>query len=98
MKQSNGRFGVSDRMAWFCATMPQRCLHVTTVPAMLAEFGGNQSELAKKLGTERGTIRKYKDDQDAKHHAIVNGVLFVQRRGSGGNEKGEADAVDLVRP
>jgi len=96
MKQPQSRFGVSDRMAWFNATMPQRCIHVTTVPAMLAVHGGNITKVAERLGAERGTISKYKDDPDAEHHAIVNGVLFVQRRCA--SKKGEANAANMVRP
>lgn len=98
MKKSESRFGVSERITWFNATMPQRCIHVTTVPAMLAQVGGNQSELAKRLGAERATIRKYMTDQNAEHHAIVNGILFVQRRGSSGSKKETADAANLVHP
>lgn len=92
MKKSESRFGVSERIAWFNVTMPQRCIHVTTVPAMLAEVGGSQAELARRLGAERATIRKYKNDPDAEHHAIVNGILFVQRRGASGSKKGSNHA------
>ena len=48
---------------------------VKTIPDMLVEAYGNQTEVAR----SRGTVRKYVDDKDGKMHAIVNDVLMVHR-------------------
>ncbi|HFO4355777.1 TPA: protein ninH [Escherichia coli] len=52
---------------------------VKTIPDMLVEAYGNQTEVARRLKCSRGTVRKYIDDKDAKKHAVVNGVLMVHR-------------------
>lgn len=49
---------------------------VKTVPDLLVDVRGNQSELARRLNVNRGTLRKYLYDKDAKFHAIVNGVFM----------------------
>ncbi|EEW8345546.1 TPA: phage NinH family protein, partial [Escherichia coli] len=50
---------------------------VKTIPDMLVEAYGNQTEVARRLKCSRGTVRKYVDDKDGKMHAIVNDVLMV---------------------
>ncbi|APK49749.1 TPA: protein ninH [Escherichia coli] len=52
---------------------------VKTIPDMLVEAYGNQTEVARRLKCSRGTVRKYVDDKDWKMHAIVNDVLMVHR-------------------
>ncbi|BBC51062.1 protein ninH [Escherichia coli] len=52
---------------------------VKTIPDMLVEAYGNQTEVARTLNCSRNTVRKYIDDKDAKKHAVVNGVLMVHR-------------------
>ncbi len=52
---------------------------VKTIPDMLVEAYGNQTEVARRLKCSRGTVRKYVDDKDGKMHAIVNDVLMVHR-------------------
>lgn len=47
---------------------------VKTIPDMLVEAYGNQTEVARRLKCSRGTVRKYVDDKDGKMHAIVNDV------------------------
>ncbi|EOD2524066.1 phage NinH family protein [Escherichia coli] len=63
---------------------------VKTIPDMLVEAYGNQTEVARRLKCSRGTVRKYVDDKDGKMHAIVNDVLMVHRGWSG--EGGELPA------
>ncbi len=45
---------------------------VKTIPDMLVEAYGNQTEVARRLKCSRCTVRKYVDDKDGKMHAIVN--------------------------
>ncbi|HFI8652875.1 TPA: phage NinH family protein [Escherichia coli] len=52
---------------------------VKTIPDMLVEAYGNQTEVARRLKCSLGTVRKYVDDKDGKMHAIVNDVLMVHR-------------------
>ncbi|AUY80941.1 protein ninH [Salmonella enterica] len=52
---------------------------VKTIPDMLVEAYGNQTEVARRLKCSRVTVRKYVDDKDGKMHAIVNDVLMVHR-------------------
>ncbi|EQB1035941.1 protein ninH, partial [Escherichia coli] len=49
---------------------------VKTIPDMLVEAYGNQTEVARILNCSRNTIRKYTGDKEGKRHAIVNGVLM----------------------
>ncbi len=42
---------------------------VKTIPDMLVEAYGNQTEVARRLKCSRGTVRKYVDDKDGKMHA-----------------------------
>lgn len=39
---------------------------VKTIPDMLVEAYGNQTEVARRLKCSRGTVRKYVDDKDGK--------------------------------
>ncbi|EDI2301904.1 TPA: protein ninH, partial [Pseudomonas aeruginosa] len=41
---------------------------VKTIPDMLVETYGNQTEVARRLKCSRGTVRKYVDDKDGKMH------------------------------
>ncbi|EIG2354369.1 protein ninH [Escherichia coli] len=62
---------------------------VKTIPDMLLEAYGNQTEVARILNCNRATVRKYIGDKEGKRHAIVNkegkrhaivnGVLMVHR-------------------
>ena len=52
---------------------------VKTIPDMLVETYGNQTEVARRLKCSRGTVSKYVDDKDGKMDAIVNDVLMVHR-------------------
>ncbi|MBB7083544.1 protein ninH [Escherichia coli] len=52
---------------------------VKTIPDMLVEEYGNQTEVARILNCSRNTIRKYIGDKEGKRHAVVNGVLMVHR-------------------
>jgi len=52
---------------------------LNTIPELLIITRGNQTEAAKKLNSNRATIRKYARDFTASQHAIVNGVLMVYR-------------------
>jgi hypothetical protein len=61
------------------ATGGRMTFSVKTIPDMLVEAYGNQTEVARKLKCSRNTIRKYVDDKDGKMHAIVNDVLMVHR-------------------
>lgn len=61
------------------ATGGRMTFSVKTIPDMLVEAYGNQTEVARRLKCSRGTVRKYVDDKDGKMHAIVNDVLMVHR-------------------
>jgi hypothetical protein len=52
---------------------------LTTIPELLTLTRGNQTEAARKINSNRATIRKYARDFKATQHAIVNGVLMVYR-------------------
>lgn len=56
---------------------------VKTIPDLLVETRGNQSEVARILSCNRGTVMKYNRDTNGKYHAIVNGVLMMKHRGRG---------------
>lgn len=58
---------------------------VKTIPDMLVETYGNQTEVARRLNCSRNTVLKYVGDKTGKRHAIVNGVLMVHRGWSGRN-------------
>ncbi|EBF6822206.1 TPA: protein ninH, partial [Salmonella enterica subsp. enterica serovar Infantis] len=49
---------------------------VKTIPDMLIETYGNQTEVARRLSCHRNTVRRYLYDKEARYHAIVNGVLM----------------------
>ncbi|EGZ7372372.1 protein ninH, partial [Escherichia coli] len=44
---------------------------VKTIPDMLVEAYGNQTEVARILNCNRATVRKYIGDKEGKRHAIV---------------------------
>ncbi|WP_338637014.1 protein ninH [Erwinia persicina] len=52
---------------------------IQTIPEMLINTRGNQTEVARMLKSSRGTIRKYVNDRKAQRHAIVNGTLMIFR-------------------
>ncbi|MDU7480374.1 MAG: protein ninH [Hafnia alvei] len=62
---------------------------IRTIPDMLVDTYGNQSELARRLRINRETISKYLNDKQAKQHAIVNGVFMTARGDSGKNRWGK---------
>ncbi|MBI0277102.1 protein ninH [Hafnia alvei] len=62
---------------------------IRTIPDMLVDTYGNQSELARRLHINRETISKYLNDKEAKHHAIVNGVFMSSRGDCGKNRWGK---------
>ncbi|HBC1013303.1 TPA: phage NinH family protein [Escherichia coli] len=62
---------------------------VKTIPDMLIETYGNQTEVARRLKCSRCTVRKYISDKDGKMHAIVNDVLMVHRGWSERDELSE---------
>lgn len=56
---------------------------IKTIPDILIEVRGNQSEAARQLACSRNTILRYSRDTKAQFHAIVNGVLMVHQGGRG---------------
>lgn len=56
---------------------------IKTIPDILVEVRGNQSEAARRLSCHRDTVKRYLHDKEAQHHAIVNGVLMVHQGGRG---------------
>lgn len=56
---------------------------VTTIPEMLIETRGNQSEVARRLDTRRETVRKYVYDYTGAYHVVVKGRLYTRRGGYG---------------
>ncbi|HEM8614601.1 TPA: phage NinH family protein [Citrobacter amalonaticus] len=62
---------------------------VKTIPDMLIETYGNQTEVARRLNCSRNTVLKYVGDKNGKRHAIVNGVLMVHRGWSGRHDRNQ---------
>ncbi|ELY5802123.1 phage NinH family protein [Cronobacter sakazakii] len=56
---------------------------IKTIPEMLIETYGNQTEVARKLSCDRSTVKRYSRDNECKYHAIVNGILMVHQGGRG---------------
>lgn len=54
-----------------------------TIPELLVKTRGNQTEVARLLDCNRGTVAKYIYDKDATQHIIVNGRLMVDASGKG---------------
>lgn len=52
---------------------------IQTIPELLIQTRGNQTEVARILKCNRATVKKYANDKDAKMHVIVNDVLMVHR-------------------
>jgi len=50
---------------------------IETIPELLVKTRGNQSDLARKLGISRLTLKKYINDKGMKEHVIINGVLMT---------------------
>lgn len=44
-----------------------------TIPALLSNrfYRGNQSLLAKEMGINRGTLRKYMNDEEGDYHVVI---------------------------
>lgn len=62
---------------------------VKTIPDMLIETYGNQTEVARRLNCSRNTVLKYVGDKNGERHAIVNGVLMVHRGWSGRHDRNQ---------
>lgn len=62
---------------------------IKTIPDMLIEAYGNQTEVARRLSCHRDTVRRYVYDNESKYHAIVNGVLMVHRGWSGRHDSNQ---------
>ncbi|MFQ6245288.1 helix-turn-helix domain-containing protein [Yersinia enterocolitica] len=60
-------------------------VEIRTIPEMLIDTRGNMSALAKMLGINRATVKKYHRDKEAKYHAIVNGIFMASHGDSGKN-------------
>jgi hypothetical protein len=52
---------------------------IKTIPELLIETRGNQTEVARRMTCSRGTVLKYSRDTKGERHAIVNGVLMVMQ-------------------
>lgn len=52
---------------------------IQTIPEVLITTRGNMTEAGRILNANRITVAKYARDFEAKHHAIVNGVLMIHR-------------------
>lgn len=52
---------------------------IQTIPEMLIEAYGNQTEVARRLSCCRNTVRKYINDKSGSLHSVVNGVLMVKQ-------------------
>lgn len=52
---------------------------IQTIPELLIQTRGNQTEVARMLSCARGTVLKYNRDSKGERHAIVNGVLMVKQ-------------------
>ncbi|EJW0402386.1 Rha family transcriptional regulator [Escherichia coli] len=50
-----------------------------TIPELLIQTRGNQTEVARMLSCARGTVLKYNRDSKGERHVIVNGVLMVKQ-------------------
>lgn len=62
---------------------------IKTIPDMLIETYGNQTEVARRLNCSRNTVLKYVGDKNGKRHAIVNGVLMVHLGWSGRHDRNQ---------
>lgn len=49
---------------------------IQSVPELLVETYGNQSELARRLGINRGTLREFLYDNNCRRHVVLNGVFM----------------------
>lgn len=52
---------------------------IQTIPELLIQTRGNQTEVARMLSCARGTVLKYNRDSKGERHVIVNGVLMVKQ-------------------
>ncbi|MFV7955680.1 phage NinH family protein [Escherichia coli] len=52
---------------------------IQTIPELLIQTRGNQTEVARMLSCARGTMLKYNRDSKGERHVIVNGVLMVKQ-------------------
>ncbi len=51
---------------------------IQTIPELLIQTRGNQTEVAR-ISCARGTVLKYNRDSKGERHVIVNGVLMVKQ-------------------
>ena len=54
-------------------------IKIQTIPELLIQTRGNQTEVARMLSCARGTVLKYNRDSKGERHVIVNGVLMVKQ-------------------
>lgn len=54
---------------------------ITTIPELLIKARGNQTQVAKWINCNRGTVGKYVTDVKAETHVIINGRLMVRHCG-----------------
>ncbi len=52
---------------------------IQTIPELLIQTRGNQTEVARMLSCARGTVLKYNRDSKGERHVIVNGVLMIKQ-------------------
>ncbi|EPE1391185.1 protein ninH [Escherichia coli] len=52
---------------------------IQTIPELLIQTRGNQTEVERMLSCARGTVLKYNRDRKGERHVIVNGVLMVKQ-------------------
>ena len=52
---------------------------MSSIPELLVLFRGNQTALAKELGIDRNTVRKYAHDKKRRFHTILNGKLMTAK-------------------
>ena len=50
---------------------------IQTIPELLIQTRGNQTEVAMMLSCARGTVLKYNRDSKGERHAIANALLMV---------------------
>ncbi len=60
---------------------------ITSIPEMLVKHYGNMTALARELGINRHTVRKFYRDTLCEMHVIYNGVLMTKSKMKGNQGK-----------